>query len=125
MAERDIHRKIIKICEFLRTDYKSKKHGGYNIFDDGKLHLEVDTYVPNCEASIILPSGIKETAFSCSYSCHNPLYHKGKWTDHLEILYQRALEAETQQTQKALAKKKASDEKRNAPTSDEANEVFN
>ena len=119
-----LHVMIDEVCNYLRTSYVGKKHGGFNIFNDGKLNLSTDTFVNNVSADVILPDGSSETVFSCSHMGDVSCYHPGKWEQHLEALSSRAMD-----TKMDLMDEKAKDyrlafEKANAPASQAADAVF-
>ncbi len=119
-----IHTKIATVCNHLTSKYSSKKYGGYNIYEDDKVYMYVDTYVPNVELDVKLPSGERERTFSRSYSGYQTTYHEGKWECYLDLLYQKALVIEQAKIQKAEQEKIERLEKEQAPASKEAESVF-
>lgn len=119
-----IHGKIITVCQFLRTRYASKKHGGYNIYEDDKIMVSTDTCVPNVDLYVKV-NGNREYVFGCSYDGHQVTYHTGKWEQYLDELYDRAVETrrivEDQKAQERIEAKLIAE----APASPEAEAVFN
>lgn len=127
-APETLANKIITVCEYLKTDYVSKKHGGYNIYRDDKIILETDTYVPNTCAKVILPNNMIEYVFSASYSGQISCYHTGKWEEYLDQLYQKAIAIQMQKEKERIEEEIEEEEKakkiKEAPASEEANKVF-
>jgi len=119
-----IAHKIATICEYLYTNTASKKHGGYLIYSDDKIKLDLDTYVPNTTAIVILPKGETEHVFTASYTGYIQTYHGGKWEDYLNELYEKALIVKEQRDEEKELKKIAEENKRNAHASEMADKVF-
>jgi DNA-binding transcriptional MerR regulator len=89
---RKIHNHIITICHYLRNGYSTKKHGGYNIYSDSKIHAITDTCVPNVDLYVNIGES-REYVFGCSYHGDQVTYHPGKWEDYLDELFDKATEA--------------------------------
>ena len=121
----NIQSKIITICDYLRTRYESKKHGGYNIYSDDKIFASTDTYVPNVDLMVILPDNKKEYVFSCSYHGTVSTYHPGKWEDYIEKLYLKALDVKSEKDKEAKRERELKEQAEKAPASKEADTVFN
>lgn len=121
----DIHRQIITICEYLKTGYESKKHGGYNIYLDDKIHASTDTYVANVDLEIILPHSKNELVFSCSYTGDCITYHTGKWEEYLEKLYEKAIKIKEERDIGFQQKREEEIKKAKSPASKMADEIFN
>lgn len=81
------------LCDYMKTKYVSKKHGGYNIFEDDKVRLCLDTYVWNIDVYVKKPNGEEVLVLSRSYAGYNQVYHPGKWEDHIMNLRDKALTA--------------------------------
>ena len=79
------------VAREMHTETTEKKHGGYLIYDDGKLVISLDTYVPNINVSIIREEQ-PISVFSAGHrSWDRPrAFHPGRWIDHLEKLSERA-----------------------------------
>jgi hypothetical protein len=88
---RKIHSHIITICHYLRNGYSTKKHGGYNIYSDSKIHAVTDTCVPNVDLYVNIGES-RERVFGCSYHGDQVTYHPGKWEDYLDELFNKAIE---------------------------------
>jgi len=119
-----IHSMICTICDYLTTDYKSKKHGGYNYYTDNKITMNQDTYVSNVECFVKLPNDKQEEVFSCDYKGYSVTYHPGKWYNYLLNLYSKALVAKTKKIEEQELKEKEEEDKKRAPCTEEANKVF-
>lgn len=119
-----IHAKIVKVCECLQTAYRSKKHGGYSIYEDDRVYLCLDTYVPNVDMDVKLPNGRKERVFSRSYCGYQTTYHTGKWEIYLDSLYERALMIEQAKIEIDQKKQREMMLKEKMPASCEADKVF-
>lgn len=120
----EIHGKIIAVCNYLRTRYSSKNHGGFNIYEDDKIIAATDTYVSNVDLYVKI-NNEKEYVFGCNYDGHQVTYHSGKWEDYLNNLYQCAMvvkkEKELDQAQKLEEERL----KAESPASEDADSVFN
>jgi hypothetical protein len=86
-----IHSRIITICQYLRNGYSAKKHGGYNIYSDNKIHAVTDTCVPNVDLYVKVGEN-RERVFGCSFQGDQVTYHSGKWEDYLDELFNKAIE---------------------------------
>ena len=122
-----IHSMIILVCNMLTTSYESKKHGGFNIYQDDKIQSYVDTYVPNVTLNVKTPKEgktILETVFSCNYNGDFVTYHEGEWERHLETLYAKAQKVKAQKDEEARIKREEAKAQAEAPASPEADKVF-
>ena len=118
-----IHGRIITVCDNLTTRTASKKHGGYNIYEDDKIVATKDTFVPNVNLSVKTSHG-HERVFSCNMEGRFVTFHEGKWENYLETLYKKALEVaakKKEETEKKLAQERAESF---APCSKDADEIF-
>ncbi len=87
----------INVARYLKTSYESKKHGGYNIYNDEQIHISLDTYYPNLDIDI-LKEGKKIEVYRGSRDNVTPaLFRPGKWIDHLMNLNKKAIELNRQQ----------------------------
>ncbi len=86
----------MKVAKILTTRYSPKKHGGYQIYEDHRLYIALDTCVPNLDIRIASGDGNWVTVFSAA--CHSlgkpEVFRPGRWMQHLEELHSKALEAE-------------------------------
>ena len=86
-----VARMAIQVAQEMHNHTVSKKHGEYQIFEDGKIQICLDTWVPNIEVDVV--QGDKRiTVFSAAYhSLLRPTqFHPGKWMEHLEKLNSQA-----------------------------------
>ena len=85
--------KLVDIAKYLRTDYKCKKHGSYDIYDDGKVSIQYDTYYPNVQVHVYID---EKKTLAAHYSGHGYTqeFHGGAWVNYVnDILYPKAIEA--------------------------------
>ena len=87
-----IARAAAAVATHLRTAHEQKKHGGYDVYQDDKLRISLDTYVPNLWITVISPDGELRPVFSAShFSWHRPsIFRPGRWTQYLLDLAQAA-----------------------------------
>ena len=90
------------VAREMHTQTIGKKHGGYLIYDDGKMVISLDTFTPNINISIIQEEQ-PISVFSAGHrSWDRPgVFHPGRWIDHLEKLSERAqtIAAERKETE--------------------------
>jgi len=112
-----IRRDAQVVAEFLRTSYSAKKHGGYNHYEDERIHVSVDTYVPNIDI-VLKDVGL---VFSASYF-HGMIseYYPGAWVTYLHELTDRAIEVRKAQTKEREEREAAERAKRFGPVDDSA-----
>lgn len=124
MISKNIQGKIIFVCNHISNKYVTKKHGGYKIYEDDKVIVSTDDYVPNVDLSVKTTSGL-ERVFGCSYTGGEVTYHSGKWEEYLDSLYKKAFEVHKEK--EAIKNIQLEKEKMLAEScaSDLANEVFN
>ena len=88
--------KLIIIATYLKTRYESKKHGGYNIYEDDKIKIAYDTYYPNVDVYVKIDSNWKLVLLHNGHGFDQE-YHPGVWLKYVEdCLYPKALIAKTQ-----------------------------
>ena len=73
-----------QIANHLTTRTESKNHGGYNIYEDEKIIICLDTYYPNLEI-LIKKDGNKIPVLSRSGHGHNILYRPGQWEKYILV----------------------------------------
>ena len=57
MSEQKEHRVTLRevahtagrVARLLKTSHTTKKHGGYDHYKDDRIHIRLDTYVPNVD----------------------------------------------------------------------------
>ena len=88
------------VAREMSTRYSSNKHGGYKVFEDGKIRISLHTYVPNLDIQV-LRDGQATTVYSAAYHSHRrpDRLHPRMWVQHLEELYQRPLRAHRRRRQ--------------------------
>lgn len=118
-----IHHRIQTVCNYLTTRYTSKKHGGFNIYEDDKIVACTDTYVPNVDLSVKV-NDQKEHVFGCNCYGDQVTYHAGKWEVYLEELFDKALEAKKIKDQEQLERYNQRQAERYRPASSQADSVF-
>jgi hypothetical protein len=105
----DIHQVAILVAQYLTTRHESKKHGGYQIFEDDRLRISYGTYYPNL--NIVVKDGDKTvTVLSRGGSGTVSEYHPGRWEDYVRSLYPKAKAA--QETKEREWREKCEAEKR-------------
>jgi hypothetical protein len=73
--------------------YESKKHGGYYIYEDEKIIMRYDTYVPNVDVNVKLLDGSLQRVYSKASNSSNPhKYNPGKWEDYIASLISKVEE---------------------------------
>ena len=117
-------RNIRFVCENLGY-YKSKKHGGYHIYEDDKIRMDSDTYVPNIDVYVKTPDG-KKTLVLLHSGCSglDQEYHSGKWEEYVETLMPKATEASKKHEKKRLLKESKELNLKFCSADDELNKVF-
>lgn len=107
------------IARYLTTSTSSKKHGGYLIYEDDKIKIVLDTYVPNTD--IYVKDGehqIKVCTYNGAHG-YNQEYHSGAWEEYVTSIYPLALEAQ----QKKEAEDDAREEARRRRLTDPADDA--
>ena len=83
-----VARMAADIASYLTTRTSTKKHGGYNYYEDDRIHISLDTYVPNITVTIT-PC---VTVFSAAY--HNwaspDAFRPGAWIEYVATLAEQA-----------------------------------
>ena len=118
-----IHGQIRTVCDYLRTRYSSKKHGGFNIYEDDKILAVTDTCVPNVDLSVKV-DGKLEHVFGCSYHGDQVTYHPGKWEQYLSDLDQKALAVKQQREEREMLLDQEERAECERAASEAANKVF-
>ena len=118
-----IDRQADAVVRLLTTAHRKKKNDRYNIYEDDRIRICLDTYVPN--TAIKIPAGEDRewtTVFSASHdSPDNPnIFRLGRWTRYLEQLYQRALEVQGKQEAERERKQNEDRARRYEPVDDAA-----
>ena len=73
------------IATYLKTRYAGKSYGGYNIYEDDKVIVDVDTYVPNV-AVRVKRGDTDELVLHFNYNGFAQTFKPGKWQASLEAL---------------------------------------
>ena len=53
MEARTVASMARQVADYLRSEYKAKKHGGYAIYRDERVIVVLDTYVPNVTVRLV------------------------------------------------------------------------
>ena len=111
-----------QVAAHLKTRYISKKHGGYDIYEDDRIVVSLDTYVPNVSVQVITPQGERIPVLQASYSSwSNPqVFKEGRWLGYLKKLHRKAREAERVKIQERDRKEAEESERRYGPVDDAA-----
>ena len=107
---------LIHIAVNLRTRYQGKGHGGYCIYEDGKIQILYDTYFPNVD--VYLKDANKTHAYSRSGHGHVNVHHPGAWESYVQTLIPLADAAKTEKEAASAAREKCEQERRFAPIDD-------
>ena len=72
------------VAHYLKTRSETKKHGGYDIYEDDVLEITLDTYVPNLDVRLLI-DGEWVTVLSAGYHSYTrpQVFRPGAWCDHL------------------------------------------
>ena len=96
---REVAAQAAAVARNLTTRHVEKKHGGYDLYEDGRIRVCLDTYAPNIHIEI--PAGENGewvTVFGKSHHTRTPnIFRPGLWVEYLELLYRRAQEIKTKQ----------------------------
>ena len=110
--------KLKLIANYLTTKRESKKHGGYNIYQDDKIRISYDTYFPNVGVHVFI-DGVAHLAVSHSGHGHTNKYHGGAWEQYVTgVLYPKAVKAEADWKAKREQRKANQERKERAPLND-------
>ena len=86
----DIVGTAMSMANLLTTKFTPKKHGGFNVYQDDRLIVALDTFVPNLSIRLITPQGEK-TVYTASYhSLTRPDIHRPRPLGGLHPLLQTA-----------------------------------
>jgi len=106
--------KLITIAKYLTDQYESKKHGGYEVYEDDKIKIMYDTYYPNVQVNVKIDD---KSTLAAIYSGHGHTqeFHGGAWEKYVsDTLYPAALiakekylELQEQRKNKEIKKKSA------------------
>jgi len=109
------------IATYCRTDYVGKSYGGYDIFQDEKVKIALDTYVPNISVYIKGLDGERATlVLFWNYGGFAQDFRRGKWIDYImETLLPRALEEKRKSDEAEASRREAEYQRRFGPIDDE------
>lgn len=87
-------RELITIAKFLKTSHSSKKHGGYDIYENEYIKISYDTYCPNVRVYVKMNEQCKLVLLHSGRGCNHQEHHPGAWEKYVtNVLYPKALEA--------------------------------
>ena len=111
-----------QVADNLRTEYQSKKHGGYAIYRDERVIVGLDTFVPNVSVRLVDGSEFGRCVFSAAYHSYDrpEVYRPGQWTDYLAGLFEKAKEVKEKREAVRAAERQLDHERRFAPVDDSA-----
>lgn len=95
-------KEIYVITKYLKTRHESKKHGGYDIYEDDKIEISYDTYYPN--RSVYVKFGSKKELVHVSSDDKTSTHRPGKWEEYITELYEKALELKKKEEARNLEK---------------------
>ena len=109
------------VAREMQTSYRTKKHGGYRIYEDNKIRIALDTYVPNVDILLLREEG-PMTVFVAGYSSwgHPQVFHPGRWMEHLASLVPKARELKTEREAEEQEQKRRRREAPFTPIDDSA-----
>ena len=107
------------VAREMTTTTQSKKHGEYLIYQDGKLQIQLDSYVPNLGIRVMRGDDA-ESVYSAAYHNHrNPeRFRPGLWMNHLAKLHEQASEMREQKAADRESREQAERETRFGPIDD-------
>ena len=116
-----------KVAEHLQTHYQDKKQGGYSIYQDERLSIFLDTYVPNISVCLFFPEGdrgVKATSLVFTAAHHSwgrpEVYKPGQWIGYLQQLAERAEEVKREREGARVERERQDHDRRSAPLDDAA-----
>ena len=72
------------VARVLRTNHTSKKHGGFDHYRNDRIHISLDTYVPNVDIRVKVEDGWRYVYSAVYHSIDRPtVFRRGKWLDYL------------------------------------------
>lgn len=90
----ELARALALIADCLRTRYESTGFGGYNIYDDSRIHISRDTYASSLSVNVKNQVGEWSTVYSQRHRHLPQIRDGGRWRRYvMEILYPKAVEA--------------------------------
>ncbi len=115
-------KKLTAIAQFLKTRHESKKHGGYDIYEDDLIQISYDTYYPNL--AVYINKNDKWQLVLCyNGGGFSEKHHPGAWENYvIEILYPKAVGAQKTAEIKIQQNKDAEFNKKFGPVDDK--EIF-
>lgn len=91
---------VVTVCEYLYTESVGKSHGCYHIYEDEKIVVRLDTYVPNIAVFVKFRDGEKQAVLLSNYSGDVSCYKPGAWEKYLQdVLWPKAQLMETLERQ--------------------------
>ena len=117
----DIVGTAMSMANLLTTKFTPKKHGGFNVYQDDRLIVALDTFVPNLSIRLITPQG-KKTVYTASYhSLTRPDIHRpGHWEDYILSFKPRLEAVREEKGQKSERQAREENQRRFAPVDDRA-----
>jgi hypothetical protein len=99
------------VAQYLTTRHESKRHGGYQIYEDEKVEIWYDTYYPNLEV-YVKRGDQKTTVLLRGGGGHTQEHHPGKWEEYVRSLSPKAMAAKKTQERQLVEKREQEKQKR-------------
>ncbi len=93
LPSEELFNQLVTVVTNLRTRYEMKGYGSYDFYEDDKISIRLDTYVPNLVVWLKMPND-KDCVFSSDYAGNVRIYHHGVWEKYVAKLGEKALLAE-------------------------------
>lgn len=122
-----VHEELLDACalvaKYTRTKYLGKSHGGYDIFQNEKIEICLDTYVPNIRVDLSIPNADGERQDLCvlfwNYGGFAQVYKPGHWEEYIaKQLLPEALKAKRVADEEIVARAAAERERDFGPVDD-------
>ena len=109
---------LTTIAKYLTDQHESKKHGGYEVYEDDKIKILYDTYYPNVNVYVKI-DGKQHLAALFSGAGITQEYHSGAWEQYVhDKLYPAALIKKAEWDKAQTERKKVAEQAKNAPLND-------
>ena len=79
----EVIKTAVLLCQYMTNRYESKKHGGYKYYEDDKISIALDTYVPNLDIYVFTPNGKRNRVLAKTNNGDIMKYNPGKWEGYI------------------------------------------
>ena len=116
-----VARKAAVIANYMTSRTSSKKHGGYNHYEDGRLHISLDTFVPNITIRLHTKNGTI-TVYSAGYTNHArpDQFRPGRWISYMDQIFMTAVDNKYRKDRQKMQRDMESTRARYRPVDDAA-----